>query len=77
MQSQHLKERLIEAIEGLPEDRLREVLDFVEYLQFKGHTQTPHDSQGLDPQDDPLLSFIGGVSHGNLAHGIDEEIYGH
>lgn len=30
-----LKERLIEELEKLPEDRLREVLDYVAYLRAK------------------------------------------
>jgi len=32
--------------------------------------------EGLDPQKDPILKFIGGVSHGSLAHEIDKELYG-
>lgn len=30
----------------------------------------------LDPQDDPLLSYIGGTAHGALAQNIDEDLYG-
>jgi len=30
-----LKEKLIEDIETLPEKRLNEVIDFVEYIKFK------------------------------------------
>lgn len=72
-----LKDRLIEEIEKLPEDRLREALDFVEYLRAKGRRETvTRSSDDLDPQQDPILKLVGGVSHGSLAHGIDEELYG-
>jgi len=71
-----LKERLIEELERLPEDRLREALDFVVYLRTRekngAATRSPEDR---DPKKDPILKFIGGVSHGSLAHGIDEELY--
>jgi hypothetical protein len=71
------KERLIEELEKLPEVRLREVLDFVGYLRTKEEngavTKLP---EGLDPDKDPLLKFVGGVSHGSLAKEIDEELYG-
>jgi len=30
----------------------------------------------LDPGRDPILEFIGGVSHGSLAKDIDSELYG-
>jgi hypothetical protein len=72
-----LKEQLIKELEKLPETRLREALDFVGYLRAREDTEAarklPHN---LDPQKDPLLKFIGGVSHGSLAKDIDEELYG-
>ena len=30
----------------------------------------------IDPGRDPILEFIGGVSHGSLAKDIDRELYG-
>jgi hypothetical protein len=33
------------------------------------------DARGV-PERDPILKFIGGVSHGSLAHDIDRELYG-
>jgi hypothetical protein len=72
-----VKERLIEEIARLPEDRLQEVLDFVGYLlsqEQKARATEPE--RGLDPTKDPLLRFIGGVSHGSLAKDIDKELYG-
>jgi hypothetical protein len=72
-----LKEQLIEELEKLPEARLREALDFVGYLRTKeGNGAVTKSPEGLDPDKDPLLKFIGGVSHGSLAKEIDEELYG-
>lgn len=72
-----LKKRLIGELEKLPEERLREVFDFVGYLRARetreAETMSP---ESLDPKKDPILKFIGGVSHGSLAQGIDEELYG-
>jgi hypothetical protein len=59
-------------------------LDFVRFLIFKSTYQPPEvkdspDSRQettLDPNQNPLLEFIGGVSHGTLAHNIDEALYG-
>ena len=30
----------------------------------------------LEPGNDPILKFIGGVSHGSLAKDIDSDLYG-
>jgi len=77
MVTKALKDRLIEELEKLPEDRLCEALDFVEYLKGRGRRETVTGSlKDLDPDQDPILKFIGGVSHGSLAHGLDEELYG-
>ena len=72
MTAQTIKERLLAELEALPEERLREVLDFVEHLRGKPQEEETRD---LDPQRDPLRKFIGGVEHGALAHRIDEELY--
>lgn len=76
MSAHALKERLMEELEKLSEERLKEVLDFVGFLRAKEQSQSSQLSNDLDPQKDPLLQFIGGVSHGSLAQGIDEELYG-
>lgn len=77
MATEALRERLMEEIDKLPPDCLREVLDFVDYLLSKeGEKSTARTPDALDFQNDPLLKFIGGVSHGSLAHGINEELYG-
>jgi hypothetical protein len=72
-----LKDRLVRELERLPEDRLREVLDFVEYLLSKEHVaQAVEPGKELDPAQDPIPKFIGGVSHGSLAKHLDKELYG-
>jgi hypothetical protein len=62
-----LKAQLDQELAKLSEERLREVLDFVGYLLSKeqnGHTAKRE--HGLDPEQDPSLAFVGGVSHGML-----------
>lgn len=71
--SKDLKEDLLNKIEKLPEDRLAEALDFIQSL-LKKRTKPPV-LNSLDPQHDPLLRFIGGVTDGSLAASIDDELY--
>ena len=73
--SNEIKERLFTTIEAIPESKLGEVLDFMEFLLVKER----HKKKGkfdLEPGKDPILEFIGGVSHGSLAKDIDNELYG-
>jgi hypothetical protein len=72
-----LKKQLLQQVEDLSEERLQEVLDFVGCLRGK-EQQASRGEQGndLDPAKDPILKFIGKVSHGGLAKRIDEELYG-
>lgn len=71
-----LKQKLFAKLEKLPEDCFAEVLDFVSYLLSKAE-KTPSKKRGdLDPDNDPILNFIGGISNGSLAKDIDKEIYG-
>ena len=72
-----LKDRLMEKIEKLPEDRLREALDFVEYLRAKGRNETvTRLSEDLDPQDDPILKLVGIADVQAFSQNIDEHLYG-
>jgi hypothetical protein len=72
-----LKGKLVQEIDELPADRLLEVLDFVEYLLSKAQkARAAEPARDLDPTKDPILKFIGGVSHGSLAKDIDKELYG-
>jgi len=61
-----LKQRVIEELDQLPEDRLREVLDFVGYLKLKEERETP--PRKLDPEKDPILKLIGSVDVEPFAH---------
>ena len=70
-----IKERLLTTIEEIPESKLGELLDFMEFLLEKER----HRKKGklnLEPGKDPILEFIGGVSHGSLAKDIDSALYG-
>lgn len=72
-----LKERLVQEIDKLPEDRLQEVLNFVRYLLSREQMVWKKGPEmDLDPTKDPILSFMGGVSLGTLAKDIDSELYG-
>ncbi|MCL5995065.1 MAG: DUF2281 domain-containing protein [Chloroflexi bacterium] len=71
-----LIEKLTAAVERLPASKTQEVLDFVEFLIAKEEQARAVTGVEPDPGKDPILSFIGGVSHGSLAHNIDGELYG-
>jgi hypothetical protein len=72
-----LKEQLVRELARLPEERLHEVLHFVESL-LRQEQQTRAETllQERDPAQDPLLQYSGGVAHGSLASNIDQELYG-
>ena len=70
-----IKEKLITAIEEIPEGKLGELLDFMEFLLEKKRRNSKKRFD-LDPGRDPILEFIGGASHGSLAKDIDSELYG-
>jgi len=70
-----IKERLLTTIEEIPESKLGELLDFMEFLIEKEYRKKKG-RLDLDPSKDPILEFIGGVSHGSLAKDIDSELYG-
>jgi hypothetical protein len=58
---------------------LREALDFVSFLllqEQRRSTKEQGQSEMPEPSRDPLLQFVGKVSHGSLAQGIDQELYG-
>lgn len=77
MEDEHsLKDAVIKEIENLPEDQLREILDFVGYLQSKKFKQPDaRKTRESLSQEDPLEQYIGGVSQGTLAQDIDKELY--
>ena len=71
------KEQLVQELARLPEERLQEVLHFVESL-LRQEQQARAETllQEHDPAQDPILQYSGGVAHGSLARNIDEELYG-
>ncbi len=72
-----LKTQLDRKLTMLPDDRLGEVLAFVEYLLSKEqNAQVVIPPETLDPAQDPILQYSGGVAHGALARDIDEDLYG-
>ena len=70
-----IKQRLLTTIEEIPENKLGAVLDFMEFILTKERGKKK-DKLDLEPEKDPVLEFIGGVSHGSLAKDIDSELYG-
>jgi hypothetical protein len=77
MKTEALRDRLVRQIDSLPEDRLREVLDFVAGVcALEAPSGDLTSKRGINPANDPVLKFIGGASHGSLARDIDEELYG-
>ena len=72
-----LKTQLDRKLTMLPADRLAEVLAFVESLlsqEQKAQAVIPPET--LDPAQDPILQYSGGVAHGALARDIDADLYG-
>jgi hypothetical protein len=78
-----VKQALLEGISHLPDDRLPEVLLFVNFLLYSqqraASAQLPEDisePSASDAVQDPLAAFIGAVAHGSVTHSLDEAIYG-
>jgi len=77
--TQIVKDAVKEALEHLSEDKLTEVFDFVSYLLAKEKREEEREEEpelDLDPEKDPILKYIGGVSVEPFAHKIDELLYG-
>lgn len=66
-----LRQELLTKIQKLPDHQLSKVLQFVNTLPTLPQPST----QPVPQEVDPLSSFIGGVSHGDLAHNADAELY--
>ena len=71
-----LKQELVSEIRQLSSYRLQEVLDFVRFLGARPVPAYKRPEIEVDLTKDPILEFIGGVSHGALAQDIDKELYG-
>ncbi len=72
-----LKKRLLNRLKSLSEIDIREVLDFVEFLQIKRHKTAPlSENAQLDPEKDPILKLMGIADVESFADMIDQELYG-
>lgn len=72
--SQVLKLQLAQEVGDLSDDQLQKVHDFViSLLNTNGKAASTHESPSGH---DPLLDYIGGVSHGSLSANLDEDLYG-
>jgi hypothetical protein len=67
------QKQLLELSRKLPNEIVREVMDFAEFLAAKSQTHRPN---GASSGSKALRSYIGGVKYGTLARGIDDELYG-
>ena len=81
--TESVKQELLREIEKLPADKLKEVLQFVDFLRDSENQHSYHqgDSEEEEKKDtfvsnaDPLSEFIGAVSHRSLAQNLDTELY--
>lgn len=71
-----LQDRLIKNLEKLSESDVQNVLDFSEFLLFKGDRKEIVGSTELDPKEDPILKIIGIADVEPFASKIDQELYG-
>jgi hypothetical protein len=67
------QEQLLELSRKLPAELVREVMDFAEFLASKSRMPS---GNGGSSGSKALRNYIGGVRHGTLARGIDDELYG-
>lgn len=72
----NLKRKLLIEIADFPDDKLKEVVDFVGYLKAKVEQAKSTREPRLDPKKNPLRKLIGIVAHGALAKDLDRELYG-
>ena len=72
-----IRQKVLQDLERLPEDRVREVLDFVAFLlQRTEHSETSTPFGLRDPEHDPLLALIGSIDVAPFVQRIDDELYG-
>jgi hypothetical protein len=71
--NESVKDSLLIVIENLPYEKVKELLDFAEFLLTK---KTEVSEMNLDPNKDPLLEFIGLGDVESFSDKIDEELYG-
>jgi len=67
------QKQLLKVARKLPEENIREVVDFAEFLLGRA---APRRKNGASRGTRALRKYIGGVRHGTLSQRIDEELYG-
>ena len=72
--TQVLKVQLVQNIINLPNDKLQKVFDFVKSLLDRKGKFLSNEEYPVGR--DPILDYIGGVSHGSLSANIDDDLYG-
>ena len=60
------REHLIEKIQSLPEDKLDEIADFVEFLEGKGKGQSKLAEYGMDDYLNQLSAYEGMLAAGKI-----------
>ncbi len=71
-----LKNRLIKNLGSLNKSDVQNMLDFSEFLLFKGDKKKRVRSAVLDPRKDPILEIIGIADVEPFADRIDQQLYG-
>ncbi len=69
-----LRDKITQKLQDLPENNLREVLDFVEFLAWK---ENNHGQSRPVPKEDPLLAVLGTLEGEPMTNEqIDVALYG-
>jgi hypothetical protein len=68
------KEKVLAALEELPEEKVKEILDFTESLLLREKAKKSQPT--LDPGEDPILGLIGLANEAPFADKIDDDLYG-
>ena len=61
-----IREHLIEKIKLLSEDKIAEVIDFVEFLEIKGKGQTELSEYGMDDYLSQILAYEEMLANGKI-----------
>jgi len=74
---QELKQKLITRVDRLPEEDLREVIDFAGYLLARRVARpAPESGAALDLKLDPILEIVGSADVEPFAQQVDDLLYG-
>jgi hypothetical protein len=71
--SEVVEKELLEVARKLPTAEFRAVVDFAEFLLARSASES---APGPRRRSKGLRDYIGGVRHGALTCGIDDELYG-